>query len=709
MAIYSRFLIGSLCFVGLNLNVANTPAAQSERPFSMRVDVELVTTEVIALDKHGEPVRNLKKENFKLYEDGKQQEILSFDEVTEESAVASPANLAQFGDESSRPGKSVLIIFDDSTITSAHLKAARDSAATFVKQHMNPGDIFGVASFDMSLKIIQTFISDRDAVLKAIGKPAISSAAGPVGEVKSLTPLAEDSRRPQNLLRALNFLSMSIERIRGQKSILIYSESMYSSDYLTTLYTDTLKTARRCNVVFYTADPAGLQSPTLGGLKSRDKARSASNRFPSSLGNAFMFQRVGGATGSGETAGRSTGGASSATTGEGSLIAQSPGIDTTFSQKRPGQNLLRSLASETGGFSIFNTNDLDTELDKLDKQLSNYYILGFQSNNPKHDGAFRKLEVKTDLKGITLRYRKGYLDRRPLDTLTSSRQEKTLLNALASPSESSQLPLIFRASYFYDSPHLARILVSARIGLENATLKKKGGELTCDLNMMGVAYAEGGAISARFSQTLHLSFDKDKEQEFRKIRLPYNNYFKLRPGKYRLKLGVSDEGNNLGTTEQVLEIPDLPETGLAASSLIIPEQITKLPELIQNLQMRLLDSDDPMLYAGMQIIPSVENRLPVNSGIPVLFRIYNLSGSRDSWKLSANANLVDENGREIVLADLPLDQNLSQVGGGEVAAALTLPPKNSLPGRFKLVVEVSDAVTGEKATAQTEVEFYQKQ
>ena len=707
MSVHLRFLFGFLCFVGLNLNIANTPAAQSERPFILRVDVELVTTEVIALDKRGEPVRNLKKENFKLYEDGRQQEILSFDELTEESAVASTANLGRLEDERWRPGKSVLIIFDDSTIASAHLKAARDSAATFAKQHMNPGDIFGVASFGMSLKILQSFTSDRDAVLKAIGEPAISSAADPVGQAKNLTPLADDSRRPQNLLRALDLLSLSIERIKGQKSILVYSESMYSSDYLTTLYTKTLNTARRCNVVFYTVDPAGLQLPTLGGLKSQDKAKTASNRFPSSLGNAFMFQKVG--TGSGGTPGKSTGGASSTGTSGGFSTPQSPGIDTTFSKIRPGQDLLRSLASETGGFSIYNTNDLETELDKLDKQVSNYYILGFQSNNPKHDGAFRKLEVKIDLKGITLRHRNGYLDRRPIDTLASSKQENSLLSALASPSAESQLPLVFRASYFYDSPHLARILVSVRIDLENATLKKKGGELTCDLNMMGVAYAEDGATSARFSQTLHLSFDKEKEQEFRKSRLPYNNYFKLRPGKYRLKLGVSDEGNNLGTTEQALEIPALPEAGLAASSLVIPEQIARLPELIQNLQMRLLDSDDPMLYAGMQISPSVENRMPVNSGVPVLFRIYNLSGNPDSWKLSANAKLVGENGREIVLTGLPIDQNLSRVGEGEAAVALTLPLQSSLPGKFKLVVETFDAVTGKKATAQTEVEFYQKQ
>ena len=67
MDIYVRFLIGSFFFLGLNLNTANAPAVQQKSPFSMRVDVELVTTEVIALDKHGKPVRNLKKEDFKLY------------------------------------------------------------------------------------------------------------------------------------------------------------------------------------------------------------------------------------------------------------------------------------------------------------------------------------------------------------------------------------------------------------------------------------------------------------------------------------------------------------------------------------------------------------------------------------------------------------------------------------------------------------------
>jgi VWFA-related protein len=782
-----RYLLGSLCVLGFfsyphrNLSGANAAAAQSDQAFKLRVEVELVTTEVIVLDKKGNSVHNLKSENFRLYEDGKQQEISSFDEVV--AGVVPSASLPGIRDEESHRGKSVLIIFDDSTITSAHIKASRDSAERFVSQHMREHDLFAVASFGMSLKILQNFTDDREEVLKAIRQPAISSAdssiRGPGFSADQEPDLQRTSRRQtpdqrneslpgmrsqqsENLLRSLRFLSLAIERLKGQKSILVYSESMFGSyDMLQNLYKDTLNSAKRSNVVFYTVDPAGLGLSSTGEI--RDRANKSVNQtaairktglqlsgianLASRMNLYSMFQQQGGGgQGGGGTGGGTGGGAGGGTGGSGGSgggagtrggsggsggSSGSTGGASTGTMSAPSntgagynpnmnlpipsmptqsqQSLLRSLASESGGFAIYNTNDFDSELDKLDSQLSNYYILGFQSNNPKHDGGFRKLEVKTDLKGVTLRYRKGYLDRRPVDTLTSSRQEKTLLNALASPERAVLLPLTFCASYFYDSPRLARVLVSARFRPEKAEVKKKGGEMGSDVNIMGVAYAEDGAVSARFSETLHLAFDKGKETEFRNTSFLYSNYFKLRPGKYRLKMAVADEGNNLGSTEQILEIPPLPSNGFGTSSLIVPDRITRLPDLIQNLQNQLYDSTDPMIYAGMQISPSIEHRLPVAAPVPVFFRIYNLSGGSDKWNLVVNARLISENGQEIVLSSLPVDKNLSRAGTGEAIIGISLPFENQLPGRFKVIVEVHDSASGQSATAQEDVEFVQTQ
>jgi hypothetical protein len=431
---------------------------------------------------------------------------------------------------------------------------------------------------------------------------------------------------------------------------------------------------------------------------------------------------TGGRTGSGTSG---TGGATGGTTGgyPGGSTRGYPGSDTggypadfNYPDYRgpdassPWNNssstsLLKSLADETGGLSIYNTNDYDGELDKLNQQLSNYYILGFQSNNPKHDGAFRKLEVKTSVKGVTLRYRKGYLDRRPVDALASSKKERTLLQTLAAPEPATQLPLVFRPAYFYDSPRMARVLVLAKIRMENVEIKKKGGESGSDLNVMGVAYAEDGSVAARFSETLNITFDRGKEQEFRKSSITYRNYFKLRPGKYRLKLATSDEANNLGSMEQVLEVPALPERGLAASSLVLADRVSRLPALIQNLHAQLLDDSDPLIYAGMQIAPCVENRLPAGSAIPVLFKIYDLAGGTGQWKLTAKAILMGEKGEESALPEISLKENLSVVNKSEAVIGFTVIFPDVAPGKYRLVIETTGADSAQIATAKTDLEL----
>jgi hypothetical protein len=371
---------------------------------------------------------------------------------------------------------------------------------------------------------------------------------------------------------------------------------------------------------------------------------------------------------------------------------------------RMEQNALRSLATETGGFAIYNTADFDGELAKLDQKLSNYYILGFQSKNPKRDGSFRKLQVKTDLKGLTLMYRKGYVDPRPLDTLANSKREKSLLKAMASPAAATQLPLVFRAAYFYDSPRLARVLVSARIDMEKAKFKKKGGQLTCDLNVMGAAYSENDSVSARFSETVPVSIDREKEKNAGK-NLVYSNYFKLRPGKYRLKLAASDEENNLGSVEQVLEIPSLPENGIAGSSLVIAERVSQLPALIQNLQAKLLDDRDPLVYAGLQVSPSIDNKLPVDSPLPVVFKLYSPAGGLDHWKMAAKARLLRDTGEELSIAPVTLEGDQPQSDRTEATVGFNLTFRGMTPGKYKLVIDLTDAASSQTAKVQTDVEF----
>ncbi len=66
------------CFIGFALafSASPRPAAQSGNSFKIRMDVDMATAEVSVVDKKGNPVPNLKKQDFQLYEDGRKQEIL---------------------------------------------------------------------------------------------------------------------------------------------------------------------------------------------------------------------------------------------------------------------------------------------------------------------------------------------------------------------------------------------------------------------------------------------------------------------------------------------------------------------------------------------------------------------------------------------------------------------------------------------------------
>ena len=72
------------------------------------------------------------------------------------------------------------------------------------------------------------------------------------------------------------------------------------------------------------------------------------------------------------------------------------------------QNAMSMLASNTDGFTIMNSNDIDANLRKITDDLSSYYILGYSSTNTKLDGKFRAITVRVKRPGVSVRARRGY-------------------------------------------------------------------------------------------------------------------------------------------------------------------------------------------------------------------------------------------------------------------------------------------------------------
>jgi VWFA-related protein len=66
------------------------------------------------------------------------------------------------------------------------------------------------------------------------------------------------------------------------------------------------------------------------------------------------------------------------------------------------------MAEETDGLAVVNTSDIDASLQRINDDLSSYYLLGFYSTQ-KQDGKFHKLSVRIKRKGVEARARRGYL------------------------------------------------------------------------------------------------------------------------------------------------------------------------------------------------------------------------------------------------------------------------------------------------------------
>ncbi len=73
------------------------------------------------------------------------------------------------------------------------------------------------------------------------------------------------------------------------------------------------------------------------------------------------------------------------------------------------RSTLMTLAENTDGFAVTNTNDLQAGVRRISADLSAFYLLGYYSTNSAMDGRFRRIEVKVAQPKIDVTARRGYL------------------------------------------------------------------------------------------------------------------------------------------------------------------------------------------------------------------------------------------------------------------------------------------------------------
>ena len=155
------------------------PDKQAAGPAPIRVSTELVLVNVVARDKKGNPVRDLKQADFTLYEDGKKQQISTFDfedvdqlPVTAGATVsgAAPGRLLHSTKKApptldARDRRLIVLFFDFSAMEPEQIDRSVDAAKKFVSTKMQPADLIALVSLATNMHVDCDFTDDRDKLL----------------------------------------------------------------------------------------------------------------------------------------------------------------------------------------------------------------------------------------------------------------------------------------------------------------------------------------------------------------------------------------------------------------------------------------------------------------------------------------------------------------------------------------------------------------
>jgi VWFA-related protein len=382
------------------------PVATQPTPF--RTGINVVRVDVLVTDNKGEAVKGLTQADFELSEDNKPQKVDSFRYVEVSGNPAEgelPKQIRTTYDEETELARDdvrlFVILWDDYHIRRGSALAAKEPLVRFVRNTLGPADIIGVMYPLTSFNTIG-YTRNHEAVVKEIlrldGRKHDYQPKNEFEEKYAYYPAETVERiRNQVSLSALKTLVTGLGSVReGRKTVILVSEGY--SNYLPPSLRDPV------------AAMPGYGNPNrrggLAGERTQDEQMNEER--------AAFFQNTDLMTDLREVfmAANRSNVAIYALDPRG-LAAFEYDIDQGVGQQRDragleqGLNTLRTLAEETDGRAIVNSNDLERGLKQMVKDASSYYLLGYTTQSPT-DGKFHEIKVRVKKPGIQVRARKGF-------------------------------------------------------------------------------------------------------------------------------------------------------------------------------------------------------------------------------------------------------------------------------------------------------------
>ena len=410
---------------------ARPDGAAQEKP-TFKVQVDLVTNDVIVRDEKGNFIPDLKKEDFEVFEDGVKQDIASMTVVTGgrvTNVLAPPPPPPPEGIilPPTRPkndvsGRIFLFFVDDLHLQFHNTGRVRELFKKISKELVHDGDMFGiVSSGPSSIAIDMTYDRNRldEAIKKMTGnelKPSdiIQGPSGAEGP-------SEVRYRAHVAFSTVNDVLNELEKVHNRRKALVYVSDGYDFNP----FHDSRLGLMDPNSPFaqneFARSQNQMNAQNSNGSSTPDPF-SSQQKQNEEFADADLARELGELT---RTANRAN--VTMYTVDPRGLVGMGDIDDQVDPQQwneyvRKSQDSLRVIAEETGGIAVVNQNDFSRALKRIDAETSDYYVLGYYSKNPDPTKRRRQITVKVNRPSASVWSRKEYVLKPPPAPVSSKKQ-----------------------------------------------------------------------------------------------------------------------------------------------------------------------------------------------------------------------------------------------------------------------------------------------
>ncbi len=670
------------------------PSPSPGAPPTFPTQVELVVVDAVVKDKKGTPVTDLKQSDFTVLEDGQPQSIVSFEAVQlPGQPQTTPPPKPRVSTNTSREaqtGRSFVVVFDDIHLTTFQARRAKIAVAEFLKTGVREGDRVTLlatggsawwatrmeAGREELLALLKRLdgrqipdrspdrLTDYEAMRihvyrdpeveqrvsrrwEAYGVGARSGTARESGQGLGQEGDAMVRGRAQEIyyqvasksritLGIVERVLQSLATTRGRKSMILVSEGFIFDPNLDE-FKQVVQASRRANVAIYFLNTRGLEG--------------VSNFQGAEFGPSLPEQDIG----------------------------------STFGEALEAAAGAESIASDSGGFTVANSNDLSQGIRKIADDSRAYYLIGYAPQNVKADGRFRKIALRVNRKGLSLRARKGYfapLEGAKAAEKKSSGPDPDIQAALDSPFEEQDVPLRMAAHVFAETLlGKASVVVTTDVDVSGFGFEEKEGRLVDSLEfLLVVAHRETGEYF-RYDQKVDMKLLPATKAKLEQGWFPVSRDFELAPGGYQAKIVVRDKNNGrLGTVIHDFEVPDLSQ--FRTSSLVITDTVQPPPEGGQE---------------GKPVAPrtTVVARRSFASGAMLFaqFEVYGAAKDKVTNQPKVSAGYLVRGGEGTALVE-QAPSAIVPTSLGKLSRLVGFRLEGAAPGPYEMVLSVKDEVSG---------------